>query len=408
MTAKGVLLCSEEIALATTPTTRPNTEISDTTTSVPTRPTTIARTGFSHQTNAASGSIPERADDAVSEELVVGIGALILGSGLTALVLGVATRFRLARAPNGRRWSDRPVPVLGGIAISATIVIVLVVAWPANGLPSPATLASAVAVMFVTGFVDDRHPLNPTLKLAIQVLVGVGLAAAGYQLVGIGGLPGIALSSMWIVLVMNALNLIDNMDGVAAAVTATAAIGLTTTSLVTGGIGTIALMAIAGSVTGFLLFNWPEARIYMGDSGSLVLGTMLGSVSLAVAHGATDSFPVSLAVLGILVIPVFDTVFVFTNRLRRGDSPWNGGSDHTAHLLVRRGATNEAVIGGFVAVTAVASLSAFVAVKIGPVAAAPLVVLIAAMSIATFITLSPDALLTLHEKATDHRSQVTP
>ena len=281
------------------------------------------------------------------------------------------------RQATGDRWHQRPTPAIGGVAIYAGFGVALGVGYvlapaavdplgtrAANALlpGSPRDgLLAAGTLIFLVGLVDDLVALKPIQKLAGQmgaaavlVLAGIGVWATGIYVVDV------TLSILWFVAIANAMNLLDNMDGLAAGTAAIAAGYLSLLFLLEGQTGLLLLsLALGGSLLGFLAHNYPPARIFMGDSGSLFLGLFLAGLSLSPGEGLSRSLFAVVAVPAlILSIPILDTTLVTVGRVLEGRPIAEGGKDHTSHRLVALGMPEEralwvlwglALLGGAVA-----------------------------------------------------------
>jgi UDP-GlcNAc:undecaprenyl-phosphate GlcNAc-1-phosphate transferase len=250
-------------------------------------------------------------------------------------------------------------------------------------------LLGCVLGLHVLGLIDDRRPMGPGVKLAVMGLPAVVAATAlGTRLLDLdvlrdlaGGVPvvSIAVSVLWFVAVTNAMNFIDNMDGCAGGVGAIAAAGLGGAALLSGQWFVASLAAVlAGACLGFLIHNYPRARLFMGDGGSLVLGFLLAflaarvtyiphhQVSFVTPSGVRETALVSstpwyalLMPVCALGVPLYDFASVTLLRLRQGKSPFRGDLQHLSHRLVKRGLTKPvaaAVIWAFTGVCAALGL----------------------------------------------------
>lgn len=324
------------------------------------------------------------------------IVALLVSLPLCAGLIGVSRRMGLVDA-GGReahKRHARAVPNTGGIAIFLAIVLPLLAAilaiWLIPGetlaawLPSlkphlpglramtvPAlVLLAGITVLHITGLIDDRRPLGPGVKLLVQLVVAAGLVAFGQMHVlslleqfGLwGAVASVILSVAWIVVIVNAMNFLDNMDGLAAGVGAIIAALYLAATLIGGQWFVAGLAAVLlGALLGFLIFNIHPAKLFMGDAGSLVLGLVLAVIAIRttyfntnVAAGALPGVPGPLPGAGatsggsggwygilmplmILAVPLYDCISVTMIRLLRGQSPFRGDHSHFSHRLVRRG-----------------------------------------------------------------------
>ena len=277
---------------------------------------------------------------------MIGLLSFVVGTVASLIVGGFVRRMGPAYGavvpPRPDRWHSVPTPTMGGIAIAgATIAGVAVsVARLETDATWPAVALAALA-MFAVGLFDDRLQLSPVAKLVSSLAVGSFLV---FALVGVepeGALPTsyTLVGILWFAGLCHAFNLLDNMDGLAAGVALIAAAFMAALLGPSLGLGsTMLLIALAGALTGFLYWNRPRARLFMGDCGSLFIGALLGGVSLVPVFHARIAF-VSPAVLIVLlmVVPLFDTAFVLVLRRLAGRSATRGGTDHVSHRLVSLG-----------------------------------------------------------------------
>lgn len=240
--------------------------------------------------------------------------------------------------PEARKLHSDATAVLGGFIVFVAAMI----GWGitlARVPHSPADweawyLLSGAALMLGVGLVDDRFGMQPAVKMLGQSAAATMLIAGG--LVPDIGLPvGIeaVLTLLALVALMNAVNFLDNMNGMIGGLAAIALVGFAWTSLERGANGVAAAqLAIAGACVGFLPWNYPRARIFLGDAGSLFLGYSLGASALMTMEGAAPGWGRAGAPL-ILAIPAFDLIFVILTRMRDGRPVYEGGRDHSNHRL---------------------------------------------------------------------------
>lgn len=273
-------------------------------------------------------------------------------------VAGGAVVRRLAPAggavvpPRPDRWHTEPTPTMGGVAIVAgTFVGFAVIAArpdligaPAEWLPVPL----AALAMFVVGILDDRLQLSPLAKLVSSLAIGAFLVFALAGAEPDGALPSLytLVATVWFAGICHAMNLLDNMDGLATGVGLIAAIFLA--ALLPGFLGpalVVLLTALAGALLGFLYWNRSRARLFMGDCGSLFIGALLASASLVPVYNAPLAFinPAVIVVL-ILIVPLFDTGFVLVLRRLAGLKATKGGTDHVSHRLVSLGFSERSAV----------------------------------------------------------------
>jgi UDP-GlcNAc:undecaprenyl-phosphate GlcNAc-1-phosphate transferase len=275
-----------------------------------------------------------------------------------------SARWGLVAHPVADRWHRRSVGKLGGVAMALAFALALTVTGTATQL-WPMLLPAAL--MFGIGLVDDVWSARPTTKLVGQILVVSLLMYLAPPITLTGHLiADYVLAFLWVIGLTNALNLLDNIDGLAAGVAAIAAAFLTATFVITGVPAlaplSIALAAFVGVTVGFLVYNFQPASIFMGDSGSHLLGFVISaSALLAVPHLSPSALvPAAVTPVVILLIPIFDTAFVTITRGLSGRSIFNGGRDHTSHRLVALGIGERravivlyglAVLGGLVGIS---------------------------------------------------------
>jgi UDP-GlcNAc:undecaprenyl-phosphate GlcNAc-1-phosphate transferase len=263
--------------------------------------------------------------------------ALLLALALTPLAVRLAWAIGYLDHPEARKLHTAATPLLGG----AVVFFTAVAGWGLSRLaysspvdPRAVLLMSGALVVLVLGLWDDRFGMNPLVKLVGQAAAAALLLASGTHL-GLGLPEGVEFALAMIVLValMNAVNFLDNMNGMVGGIAAITLAAFAWISVSHGGWGLgAAQLALAGACVGFLPHNYPRASIFLGDAGSLVLGYSLGASAVL----ALESAPQGWAKLGPLIMlgyPAFDMIFVVVNRLREGRRIYVGGKDHTNHRL---------------------------------------------------------------------------
>ncbi len=262
--------------------------------------------------------------------------AALAAAAVTPFAARLATSQGLVSPARVDRWGSRPTPMFGGIAIVLAILVPAAVLSPEK-VPF-AILAVGILASLALGLVDDIRGLRPTSKLVGQVVIGAGLALAGVRVQAIEIVPLAFLATLaWVVVIMNAVNLMDNMDGLAAGVVGIGALVLVFMSP-EGGWAAVLAAATTGACLGFLVHNFAPARVYMGDAGSMALGFTLAALTLVLTNQAASN--VGLAVLApllVLGLPIFDTALVTVVRRIEGRPVSQGGRDHTSHRLAALG-----------------------------------------------------------------------
>ncbi len=264
---------------------------------------------------------------------------------LTPAVGGMARLLGVVDEPDGRRLNRRPVPRLGGIALFLGILVPALALLHLGGEMRGIVIGAAVAC--VVGAVDDVRGLGPGPKLAGQVLAatiptafGVGIDHFTFPFLGVVDLPataGLPLTVLWIVAVMNMVNFLDGLDGLASGVCAIAGGTFAVLALSLGKVDAAILSAVvAGACIGFLRHNFFPARVFMGDSGALVLGYTLATVAVAGLLKTASTVVLFLPLL-VLAVPIIDTSFVLAKRMKHGRPVYSADRSHLHHRFVNIG-----------------------------------------------------------------------
>jgi UDP-GlcNAc:undecaprenyl-phosphate GlcNAc-1-phosphate transferase len=271
--------------------------------------------------------------------------AFLVGLILVPAVRSLARRGNIVAAPLPSRWHRHPTPLLGGVAIA---LIVIGGGWTIQTSSSLALTLVCASLMAALGLVDDISPVKSSTKLVFQIVIASIFVYSGHRLEWTNSLTvDTMLTLAWVVGITNALNLLDNMDGLAAGVGVIACMSLLLTADLHPPSAETQLIAILlGALAAFLVYNVHPASIFMGDAGSLLTGLILASAS--VAHGAANAgelLSVVAAPMLVLAIPIFDTTLVVVSRLLSGRWPSEGGRDHSSHRMVAMGLSEPAAVG---------------------------------------------------------------
>ena len=285
--------------------------------------------------------------------LVTLLAAFFVTYLVTPVVRVFASKVRAVDIPNNRKVHTQPVPLLGGLAIYfgflAALALALVLA-NAGGVKINLLMVSGIflgsTLLLIVGIVDDIKDLRPTTKLIFQVAATLIVVFFGVEisfitnpfngLVAIG-IFAIPLTLLWVVGITNAINLIDGLDGLATGVTAISTLTLFFVALRTHQIGAAILMiALFGASLAFLRYNFFPAKIFLGDSGSMLLGFVLAASSIVGVLKTTLVVALIIPVL-ILGVPIFDTLFAIGRRLKSGKHPFEADDRHIHHMLLRAG-----------------------------------------------------------------------
>ena len=300
--------------------------------------------------------------------------AAVITFALTPVAMRAAWRLGVVDRPGGRRIHDRPIPLHGGVAIFLGILMAVL---PNLDLDRRyASILIGAGLICLLGVVDDRFGIPPLPKLLGQIACAAIPVATGMTIDSITipliepstvsfGVLAYPLTIIFIVAVANVVNLADGMDGLAAGVCGISALTFAILALSLGRISAgVMAAAVAGACLGFLPWNFNPAKVFMGDSGALVLGFLLACVSIQgvmkTAAALALVFP-----LVVLLVPILDTSFVILKRLKSGQSIASADKNHFHHRLLRVGYTQRQAVGLLYAWSAV--LAAFaLAIRLFP------------------------------------------
>jgi UDP-GlcNAc:undecaprenyl-phosphate/decaprenyl-phosphate GlcNAc-1-phosphate transferase len=289
------------------------------------------------------------------------LAALLLSLGLTPFVGRLARRRGLVDLPSRRKVHPSPVPRVGGVAIFFSVMTTcagVVLLYALLGRPSMpglqiAGLLGGGALVFGLGFLDDIRGLSPGLKFAVQLAVGLvayfgGIGIHAIQLPGFPtiqlGLMSLPVTVLWFVLVINAINLIDGLDGLAAGITMFSSIVLLVLGMLhNGAFACVGLAALAGATLGFLRYNFNPATIFMGDGGSYFLGYMLAALSILGSLKTKASVTILLPIIA-LGLPLMEVIWSGIRRFLMGQGIFRADKDHLHHRLLRLGYTHRMAV----------------------------------------------------------------
>ena len=264
--------------------------------------------------------------------------SFLLALFVTPAVRKFAFKMNCVAAPRKDRWHSQPTPLLGGIAIFIAFLISYAVFF--RGEEGFWILLSGSIVSALLGLVDDFSRMKPSTKLIGQIVVACITIGFGIKFeLKNAALISIPLTIFWIVGMMNAMNLLDNMDGLAGGIGVISALTLCGAALLNGQWHVALLMGmLIGATSAFLIYNFPPAKIFMGDSGSMLLGYLLATGAILQADSSISNVMATLAIPVLtLTVPIFDTTFVtFMRKLHRRPIS-QGGRDHASHRLVAFG-----------------------------------------------------------------------
>jgi len=288
----------------------------------------------------------------VPYSLILALMALAVTLLATPLVIRLARRAGALDRPGPRRIHALPVPTMGGLALA---LAVLGVAWVARAFPGPAGLLEirpllglslAAIPILALGAVDDVRGARPWVKLAIQACAALVLVLFGYGVPLItnpfggsftSGIFNVPLTVAWVLIVINAINLIDGLDGLASGAVLIASMSLWWVARTHGDFYVMFISALmAGATLGFLRYNFPPARVFMGDTGSNFLGLVLAAASLLENRKGTAAVTLLFPLVA-MGLPIADSVLAFARRAARGTPVFRPDSEHIHHRLLRLG-----------------------------------------------------------------------
>jgi UDP-GlcNAc:undecaprenyl-phosphate GlcNAc-1-phosphate transferase len=276
--------------------------------------------------------------------IAVFLGAGFLSGLFVFFSIKVAHRFDFLDSPDGdRKNQDRPIPKLGGIAVAIAFTLSVLVVLVVFGRGNELTLALSVVIpalgLAIVGLFDDRRNLNPYFRLFMQAAFGLlaWLLGTRLEVTGIPVLDALGFV-VWVMLIVNGINLLDNSDGLAASTVLVSSVGAAVIAVIYGqALVSILALALAGTAAGFLGHNWFPARVYMGDAGAYFLGFLVAVVAVRLRpEGASALEGIAIAVL-IVLLPIVDTIYVVTKRFANGIHPFTAGRDHLSHVLQGNG-----------------------------------------------------------------------
>lgn len=320
--------------------------------------------------------------------LIIFIVCVVISAFLTKSVRDLAIgRGWVDKPDSGRHLHSRPVPRLGGVAIFAAVIITAsagLCLQAAAGLPSLVSVKTTLAILgpatliFLMGLYDDRRGLPPRAKFGIEIVAAAWLYFEG---IGVRRLDlffgpsdlkvslGIPLTILWVLLITNALNLIDGLDGLAAGSALFSTLTLLVVSLFSHNLFVAFLtVALAGAIIGFLRFNFHPATVFLGDSGSLFIGFLLSALALAGSQKAPTMVSVVVPVI-CFGFPILDVTLAVARRFLSGRPLFEGDHDHIHHRLLKRGFSQRGVVAILYAVSGLLALLSLASMRGGEVTA---------------------------------------
>lgn len=277
-------------------------------------------------------------------------------------IIRLSRKYKLVDNPDQRKMHKVPVPTLGGIGFFTGFIVLSLFWMIVLGNLSDFVLFIALLVLFVTGIFDDLTDMRALVKFGIQIVVALIISYFGFRVESLFGIFGIyempvwaqyAFSVLLITGLTNAFNLIDGIDGLAGGLAFINSLIMGAILLLQGNViyGTLAI-SFAGALFGFLIFNFNPAKIFMGDTGSLIVGFLMAIFGIVILKAGAPLHPwfqdhtsaITIVVVGILLLPVYDTLRVFAERILKKSSPFKPDKTHVHHLLIETGANHKKAV----------------------------------------------------------------
>ena len=290
--------------------------------------------------------------------------SLILSLTLTPLTAVLARRWRVIDRPREERWNEEGKPRLGGLGIFAGFIGALSLI---KGVRDEVLIIVAFAsFILLIGLLDDKYGTKPLFKFIAQLIAAGGTMALGVRMKITPAYLAIPVTALWLIGLTNAMNLLDNMDGLAGGVSALIAGGIAIMTCKHPLIPAVAA-AVAGGCLGFLVYNFNPSKLFMGDCGALFLGYTLSALAIeGFWKKSSPWFPSLLVPFFIFSVPIFDTTLVTVSRLKSKIAPWHGGKDHSSHRLVTLGLSERKAVLVLYSLTALGCLTAFAVLSLPP------------------------------------------
>jgi len=288
--------------------------------------------------------------------VLAGLDGLLFAAAVTAVIAipirRVALGFGILDRPGSHKSHSQPVPYLGGLAIWLGMVVGIAVT-----APELKRIPALLTVIVVLGLVDDVFSARVVVKLIVELSVAIAAVGLGFmwQITDSFAL-NVGISLVWMIGLTNAFNLLDNMDGLTSAVAAVGLVGLTVLSPTTA----VFTLPMAGALVGFLIWNRPPARMYMGDAGSLMVGFALSIATIIAANQEHGLHSLALLV-GPVAVALFDTSLVIVSRIIAGLPIQVGGRDHFSHRLQNIGWTRPQILAAAVLAASMGSAVSYLA-----------------------------------------------
>ena len=287
------------------------------------------------------------------------IGAIVFSFVLNQILAKFSRNLGTRNNVNEIRWTQGKKPAIGGISFFVTFLLsLLFIVFVTDDFNlfyniKLVGVILAATISFIMGLYDDAFNTNVLIKLFSQILAGIILIVTGTCIHFFGSeMLNYIMTVLWIIGIMNAINLLDNMDAIASVISFFILFGIyiLNITLPNTNEANLLVLGIMGALLGFLFFNWPPSKIFMGDTGSQFLGMILASLSIMTVWNNPNqeiytTFKPLIAILVLFALPIIDTTTVTYKRIARKKSPLIGGKDHITHHLSYIGLSDKWVAG---------------------------------------------------------------
>lgn len=331
----------------------------------------------------------------MSNIYIIAIITALISFISTPIVKKIAIKVNAIDVPKDeRRVHNKPIPVMGGLAIYIAFVLGVILY---NGILTKSQLGIIIGATIIVmgGILDDVKELKPKYKILIQVIAAICILQSGirisivtnpfrefYPYLSVGWIH-IPITIIWIVGVTNAFNLIDGLDGLAAGIAFISCVTLMIVSLINGRLEAAFLTAVlSGAILGFLPYNFNPASIFMGDTGSQLLGFLLAAISIEGAIKSATAFVIAVPILA-FGLPIYDTLFAMIRRKVNGKSIMQADKGHLHHRLLNMGMSQKQAVIIMYLISAVLGGIAIIAMKISNQRAYFLLALVMVISVTT-------------------------